>query len=210
MKTVERAHTPRYLWERVKLSRNYLQALEQINKHLMYWPTNNINRCKQRLTKIRQMLVQMRRMAMREMPAPIPIKHKTEKREKRREIKAETAAKVDVAIEKELLERLKLGTYGDIYNFPRKQFDEQLGAADPDLETEVRHEFVEDLEDDDEEWEDSADEQIDQIEFEDEGNIPDLEDVEAYLDANSRKRLKTFHGPHVEVEYEDEMDMDKT
>ena len=41
----------------VKLSKNFLQALEQINKHLEYWPDRVINRCKQRLTKMRQMLI---------------------------------------------------------------------------------------------------------------------------------------------------------
>ena len=36
MKTIERAHMPNKLWERVKLPRNYGKALELINKHMVF------------------------------------------------------------------------------------------------------------------------------------------------------------------------------
>merc|ERR1712118_369206 len=76
MKTVERAHTPKNMWEKVKLSRNYLQALEQISKQMEYWPEHQVNRCKQRLTKMRQMLIRMRKLSLKQGARLVPIKKK--------------------------------------------------------------------------------------------------------------------------------------
>ncbi len=45
-------------------------------------------------------------------------------------MKALKAAKVESAIEAELLSRLKQGTYGDIYNFDQKVYEKVLQAAE--------------------------------------------------------------------------------
>ena len=37
MKTIERAHLPKQLWEKVRLPRNYKQALAVLDEHLEYW-----------------------------------------------------------------------------------------------------------------------------------------------------------------------------
>jgi protein MAK16 len=107
MKTIERAHTPAKLWEVIKLSENYKQALAQIDQHLQYWPEKLIHRNKQRLTKIWQYLIRMRRLRKKVRPTIITINQKVERREKIRERKALSAALVDQEIKKELLDRLK-------------------------------------------------------------------------------------------------------
>ncbi|KAL1807280.1 hypothetical protein ACET3Z_030348 [Daucus carota] len=107
---------PNKLWERVKLPRNYEKALEIIDKHLMYWPKFLVHKTKQRLTKLTQMRIRMRKLALKTREKIMTIPKKVETRDRRRMEKAEKAAMIDKSIENELLKRLEKGVYGDIHN----------------------------------------------------------------------------------------------
>lgn len=228
MKTVERAHSPKNLWEKVTLSRNYNKAIQQLEQHLQYFGAPVLlHRCKQRLTKIHQYLIRMRKLELkkrqgRKVSIYDRVHRKTDQMEERREEKALRAAKLEQTIQKELIQRLANGTYGDIYNFPQAPYQKALEQAEEaemeeaSEEEEGLVEYVEDLEDSEEE----------------EGFVEDDEDMEDYLgdgqwgalppsadkdddDESSDYDVKpaapdpkrpTKKKPRVEIEYEEEED----
>ena len=205
IKTAERAHAPKRMWQKIRLKKQYAAALEQIDEHLAYWPKFLVHKNKQRLTKVTQYLVRMRKLRTKIKPKLITMPARKEKMLRKREAKAEAAAQLEKSIEKELLERLKSGTYGDIYNFPTLSYKNALketgavdeeGVMDEDVEAEVEGEEMDDefdefIEDDEESssGEEEEEEEEEEVEWLEEGDFAasdeDIEDMEGRYDDDS-------------------------
>jgi protein MAK16 len=179
---------PSKLWERVKLSQNYAKALEQVDEKLIYWPKFLIHKCKQRLTRLTQVGIRMRRLAAederlgeRVVPRLAP---KVRRREETRERKAEAAAKVERAIERELIERLRSGAYGDQpLNVSEQIWKKVLRGLEREGEGTRDEDLDEGIEEDELENEDEYEDEegVGEVEYvsdlgEDEEDLQDIED----------------------------------
>lgn len=143
----------------------------------MYWPDRILDRVKQRLTRLFQVQITQQRLALQQDERHYTVRSaKVKRREASRERKALVAAKLERAIERELLDRLKSGAYGEQpLNVDEGVWNKVLSKikgenqADTEVDAEVEQEleegevqFVEDDEEDD--------------------DLVDVEDMEQWLD----------------------------
>ncbi|XP_074274398.1 protein mak16 [Silene latifolia] len=220
MKTIERAHMPNKLWERVKLPRNYIKAMEIIDKHMMFWPKLLVHKMKQRLTKMTQMRIRMRKLALKTREKIMTKPRLPSKRDPRRLEKAEKAANIDNKIEEELVQRLIKGVYPDgIHNVNQELWNKYLKKHEIEDELEEPEvEYVEGFEDLEEEddMEDfgnnamaTIDDDEDGVEDDDDEEDDDDDDDMEETDGKARRRdfssgSKGKKKPTVLVEVENE------
>ncbi|PHJ16700.1 mak16 protein [Cystoisospora suis] len=202
LKTVERAHLPKKMWEKIRLPANIKEAKEVIEREMKnVYRKHQIERCKRRTIKLKQMLDRMRRLELKPKEKLVPVKKKTERREAAREKKAEIAAHLEDVIESELLKRLQQGVYGNLYNFEStKSNAEEQVTEDPEARQQKAEQrgavsFEEDAEDitsgsEEESEEDSEDEEEDDFEW-NEDDDEDIEDFELEEEDSSQPPAKS-------------------
>ena len=193
IKTPERAHTPKLLWESIKLDPSYNKALEQIEKELEFFPKFLKHKCKQRFTRLRQVLVKSRKMKLEGSEEYQIVSRKAEKREKRRLVKAEKSAVIESHIAQELLKNLKEGKYDDIYNINKNIRDKIMeketivdeGIKEEDYdENDFDKGYIEDFSEDDYENEED--------EFEEEEDKNEVDEIFKKEDKKEDKKDKTL------------------
>jgi protein MAK16 len=157
IKTAERAHLPRRQWEKVKLDPSFPKALEQLDEELQWWDRRHVNKVKARLLRLKQYLMRKRKMMLEPQVEFVSVNKRQEHKLIRREEKAERAARIELEIERELLDRLKKGAYDSVINYNAEVFDKMLDdeaieedEEDEDMEGYEMDEEDMDLDEDDE------------------------------------------------------------
>ena len=217
MKTAERAHTPKDLWENIKLNPSYNKALEQIDTELQYWPKFLVHKCKQRFTRLRQILVKRRKMKLEGSAEYRIVSHKAERREKSRLKKIEKSAMLENHVRNGLLQNKKNKKYDEIYNLNQKEFQKELENENDqeELDEDFNEEdyepgYINDFsdeegEEDDNEQEDNEDKDIDDIFNQKDNNIEEKSENDEDIKNNKKTGKKRKR-----VKYEVELERENT
>ncbi|KMZ88286.1 hypothetical protein PVBG_05150 [Plasmodium vivax Brazil I] len=190
LKYPERAHLPSSLWTRLQLSQNKKEAFNVIYKEMKY--THNIKqikKCMKRYVRMKEILKRSRKLILQKQVKLVPIKKKTERRDRTRENKALKAANILNNVEKELLNRLNSGVYGNLYKFltPKKKVknkDSELAKLFDEVQEvqgvkgRKKQRVVEQAVEEEEEEEEEEDEGLDEDEEEGDDDEDDEDDDE--------------------------------
>lgn len=185
VKVAERAHLPRRQWEKIRLDKSFPAALAQIDDALQWWDQKLVNKVKARLLRLKQYLMRKRKLMMEPKVEYVSVNKRQEDKLLRREEKAEAAARIEVEIEKELLERLRSGVYEGVINYDKETFEKLLD------EEENREEF--------DELEREEDEEMPEFVMDDDDDDDDEEEVENNS-SDSKKGRKLIFEEEVERE----------
>lgn len=112
VKEPERVHIPRDMYEQIKLSGNYEDALRQIDENLEFWDEKIIHKCKQKLSKFTQYLGRLEYFKENGRTEYMVRKKKMNRREKLRALKSLNKVNFEKSIGEELMLRLESGIYG--------------------------------------------------------------------------------------------------
>ncbi|KAI5172546.1 protein MAK16 [Nematocida sp. LUAm3] len=152
VKEPERLHKPSSIYEKILLPNSYEDALEQIDKELLNWSPRVVHRCKQRLTKLTEYLERKLLLTIKGRPNYIKRRKKAERQDRAREVKASKVAKVELSLEKEILERYKAGIYGNRTTLEQEKKTQQEVKRDKLLQVQTKGiKYVVDFEEQEEE-----------------------------------------------------------
>mmetsp|Transcript_30308 Transcript_30308/g.47459 ORF Transcript_30308/g.47459 Transcript_30308/m.47459 type:complete len:233 (+) Transcript_30308:4836-5534(+) len=105
---------PSNTWKKIRLSRNYIKAIQQIDKGLVNYPKLFVYRAKQKLTKLHQINLR-RKCHLVSINASKINRNEKLFSSKNEESKVMKNFPILRLIEHELLSRLHIGVYGHIY-----------------------------------------------------------------------------------------------
>lgn len=143
VKEPERCNMPKNMYEKIKLSSVYEEALNEIEENLQFWDKEVIHKCKQRATKLVEYLERLQ-LAKEEGQMDLTVrKTKMNRREKIRALKALNSINFEKEIEDEIMSRLQAGIYGE----ERK---EKYQNAKEKLKKKAKKRFVADFEESEE------------------------------------------------------------
>eukprot|EP00746_Dinoflagellata_sp_MGD_P151651 gnl/MRDRNA2_/MRDRNA2_83173_c0_seq1.p1 gnl/MRDRNA2_/MRDRNA2_83173_c0~~gnl/MRDRNA2_/MRDRNA2_83173_c0_seq1.p1 ORF type:complete len:211 (+),score=1.06 gnl/MRDRNA2_/MRDRNA2_83173_c0_seq1:2-634(+) len=117
LKNPEQLYSPRKAWTKIRLKKNYADAMVQIDRYLMSWPLYFINATKQRLTKITQYLNRLNSCNLISHASAYNNDKKPNQIKTTKNISDMASRKIQQVITREILSRLRSGPQNESFDF---------------------------------------------------------------------------------------------